>query len=261
MKLMHRAGSCDNGPCPNIFETDVPVARGAADHLVAVQGTQVTDPEALARLANMPAHETLVLVPPSLLLEYVTGTYAAGEGGDFDAYFNRFNGQVVRIETRQHYAVTEEDARIAAFRRGLPRPERSVRTSPWLRRIAFTTALGKQWQRIRIVEHPLSEYLRYQLPGYSESLAAGEEILIADRAAAPELAGLRDDFWLFDAGTPNAFALLMEYDGDGRFTGYEHTTDPEVITRCVRQRDTAAAYTVPLNTYLAQTGKPTRKTA
>ena len=64
MHLAHRAGSCNNGPCPNVFDTD-------EDDLVAVQGTSLTDPEALAQLDRMPRHESVVLVPRSLLVEYV----------------------------------------------------------------------------------------------------------------------------------------------------------------------------------------------
>ncbi|MFD7158266.1 hypothetical protein ACFV9C_26960 [Kribbella sp. NPDC059898] len=38
--------------------------------LVAVQGAQLVDADALAQLSKMPAHETVVLVPRELLLEY-----------------------------------------------------------------------------------------------------------------------------------------------------------------------------------------------
>jgi len=60
------------------------------------------------------------------------------------------------------------------------------------------------------VEHPLSEYLCYEIEGYVES-ATGEEISIADRAAHPDLATLGTDFWLFDAESVRAFAILMLY--------------------------------------------------
>ena len=88
---------------------------------------------------------------------------------EFDAWFDRFERSTFRLETLQRYAVSEEDERLRAFREGAPRPERSVRTSPWLRRIAVTTVAGKRWQRVHIVEHPLSEYLCYEIEGYVES--------------------------------------------------------------------------------------------
>ena len=77
-----------------------------------------------------------------------------------------------------------------------------MRTSPWLARIAETTAAGKSWHRIRAVSWPLTEYERYQMIGYQESAAAGDVIRIADRAAHRELAALDRDFWLFDAEGP-----------------------------------------------------------
>ncbi|WP_020392221.1 hypothetical protein [Kribbella catacumbae] len=63
MRLTHRAGTCSNGPCPNVFDTD-------DGSLVAIQGAELLDAEALAQLSQMPAHETVVLVPRELLLEY-----------------------------------------------------------------------------------------------------------------------------------------------------------------------------------------------
>lgn len=62
--LIHRAGSCDYGPCPNVFDYK------PDPELAAIQGTRLTDPEALAQLKDMPDHETVVLIPRKLLLEY-----------------------------------------------------------------------------------------------------------------------------------------------------------------------------------------------
>jgi hypothetical protein len=124
MRLAHRAGTCDNGPCPNVFDTDraglaavqgtrttdpsgatiVLVPRGllleygrvvvrtpdirvspntagpdateavyetGQDGLVAVRGPELTGPEALAQLDQMPGHETVVLIHANRLLDYV----------------------------------------------------------------------------------------------------------------------------------------------------------------------------------------------
>lgn len=172
---------------------------------------------------------------------------------EFDAWFDRFERSVFRLETLQRYAVSGEDERLRAFREGTPRPERSVRNNPWLRRIALTTVAGKRWQRVHIVEHPLTEYLRYELVSYVESAATGEDIRIADLAAHPDLAPLNEDFWLFDDDTEGAYALLMRYDDEGHFLGYDHTTDPDILKRCRVQQDLALKHAVGLNTYLAST--------
>lgn len=64
MRLIHRAGPCENGPCPNVFDTD-------EGDLVAIQGTELVDTAALAQLSLMPKDETVVLVPRKLLEEYI----------------------------------------------------------------------------------------------------------------------------------------------------------------------------------------------
>lgn len=73
------------------------------------------------------------------------------------------------LETLRACAVPGEEDRLRAFRLGLPRPERPVRTSRWLRRIAATTAAGKSWHRVRVLDRPLSEDERYRLLGYQEA--------------------------------------------------------------------------------------------
>lgn len=170
---------------------------------------------------------------------------------EFNECFDRFRVSAWRLEGRQRYTSPGEDDRIRAWRSGEPRPERSVRTSPWLRRVAVTTAEGKQWGRVHVVRHPLSEYLRYELFGYVESAAAGEEIRIADQAASPALEALGPDFWLFDRGTDSAFAVLMHYDSEGRLAEYEPTAAGAALDECCRVQDLALAHSVALNAYLA----------
>jgi len=67
MRLHRRAGSCEDGPCPNIFDVE---EAGAVEARVGVQGERLIDPEALAQLDGMPAQESVVLVPRRLVEEY-----------------------------------------------------------------------------------------------------------------------------------------------------------------------------------------------
>jgi hypothetical protein len=175
--------------------------------------------------------------------------------------FRDFQVSAQRLETLPAYSVSGEAERIAAWREGRPRPERSVRTNDYLREVAENVLAGKQRRRIRIVDHPLSEYIRYQLTGYVESAAAGEEILVAvrrggQRAAERDLSGMDQDFWLFDAGTLEQRAILLDYDEAGRFAGTREAS-PGAVAECLRWVDLAADYTVPLNAYLAAERKAT----
>jgi hypothetical protein len=166
---------------------------------------------------------------------------------DFGDCFDRFQCIAFRLETRQVYTVPAEQERIRAFRAGLALPERSPRTSPWLARIQVSTQEGKRWQRIRLVAEPMNDYTRYQLAGYKESAAAGEDIRICRLAAHRDLALSNRDFWLFD----DLVAVFLHYDAEGRFTGAELTQDPAAITQCQAERDLVLRHSMPLVRFLA----------
>lgn len=154
-----------------------------------------------------------------------------------------------RLETLQYYAGEDED--VDAFRRGLPRAQRSVVTSSYLRRLAIATLAGKRWERVHVVDSPLTDYVRYELAAYVESAAVGEDIRIGDRAVSPQLADLQQDFWLLDEAAPAAQALIMDYDGQGRFLGARRADDPGTLAWCRQARKIALRHSVPLNAYLA----------
>lgn len=172
-------------------------------------------------------------------------------GEEFAALFDTFQHTAFRLECLQAYDVSQEAEAVRAFREGRPRPERSVRTSPWLRRVAVTTAQGKRWSRVRVVDYPLTEYTRYELVGYVESQAAGEQIQLADH---DQVGDLGPDFWLFDAGTPGACAVLMRYTVDGKIEGFDLVTDPAHLERLHAIQSAAEAHAVPLNAFLAEVG-------
>lgn len=170
---------------------------------------------------------------------------------DFDALFDSFRSSVFRLEGLPAYA-GEEDDRLHAFYSGQPLPERSVRTEPWLARIALTTITErKSWLRVRVVDEPLTEFQRYQLEPYRESQAAGEQIRIVTRTA---LADDGPDFWLFDPGTPQARGIVMHYSSDYRWLGADLVTGSAELAELDERRLQATAKAVPLNEFLADAG-------
>ncbi|MGH3930353.1 MAG: DUF6879 family protein [Pseudonocardiaceae bacterium] len=169
---------------------------------------------------------------------------------DFDAVFDRFRVSAFRLETLPRYA-DDEGEEYALFLAGEQLPERSPRTVPWLRRVADTTAAGKHWQRVHVLSQPLTDYLRFELVGYQANAEAGEHVRLADRGAHPQLATLHQDFWLFDAETPDAFARPLRYDDTAHLVGFDLTEDPLFIERYRRERDLALAWAVPLPEYTA----------
>ena len=180
---------------------------------------------------------------------------------EFEAVFDQFTESAIRLETRQSYAVPEEAGLLAAWHEGRPLPEQSVVTSPWLAKMARGVMGDKTWARARIVEFPLSEYLHYELAGYIQSAACGEEIVIADRSSCPELAALQRDFWIFDMGTTAEFAVLLTYDDRGTLTGIDHTRDKKALRECKTSLVTACRHAEPLSAFLARYREARRRAA
>lgn len=171
--------------------------------------------------------------------------------GDFDALFDAFATSVVRLEALPRYDVGgAEGDRIAAWRAGKPRPLRTVRTDPWLARIATSTVLdGKDWRRARIVDDPLTDYQRYQVTGsYRESQSVGEQVTITLR---PSVDDEGPDFWLFDDGLPGARGAVMRYDDAGHWLGWELVDDPAELRAMAVRVERVLEQAVSLNEYLA----------
>ncbi|MDS1268712.1 hypothetical protein RIF23_00215 [Lipingzhangella sp. LS1_29] len=62
MKLRKIGTTSQNGGCPTLYETDTGE--------IVVQGDRLTDPEALAHLANVLPGEDFVVVPRELLTRF-----------------------------------------------------------------------------------------------------------------------------------------------------------------------------------------------
>jgi hypothetical protein len=117
--------------------------------------------------------------------------------------------------------------------------------------IRQVTAAGTRIYRVHVVDLPLTPYLCYEMAAYQENLAAGEEVFIAARSSHRSLAGLREDFVLFDPGTGHQAVVWMRYDALGRITGRDYSDDPADIARARRDRDVAVSHAVPLAEFAA----------
>jgi hypothetical protein len=168
---------------------------------------------------------------------------------EFDALFDGFAATVARLEALPAYAVGGAEAeRLRAFREGSPRPLRSVRTDPWLARIAVSTVTsGKSWMRVRVVDEPMSDYQRYQLQSYRESQAVGEQVYLARHTVAGDV-GV--DFWLFDEDGERPLAVLMHYYPDGRLDRRELVEQLDRVADLAARLHRVEALAVPLNEFL-----------
>jgi hypothetical protein len=170
--------------------------------------------------------------------------------------FGDFRASAWRLETLPAYLVQEEAEQIRAWHDGRPRPERSVRNDDYLREIAANVLAGRDRRRIRLADHPLSEYVRWELAAYAENAVVGEEIRVTVRreggtVLVPVLDQVALDFWWFDAGTEDERAVLLDYDHEGRFTG-EHLASAVDLAWCRRLWAAAERHSAPLNEYVAR---------
>lgn len=160
--------------------------------------------------------------------------------------FDTFERSVFRLEQLQRYLVPQEAEQLEAFKASRGVTLATAETDPWLARVAADVAAGKTWTRVRIVEHPLTDYTLYELQVYQETAVLGEWIGVADRAAGPALEQLREDFLIFD----DRLIVRMRYDQEGRFLGADLAEDHALDTYR-RRRDLALTHAVPLADYSA----------
>lgn len=170
--------------------------------------------------------------------------------------FGEFSVSAQRLETLPAYSVSEEAEQIRAWRAGRARPERSIRNDDYLRSVAADVLDGRERSRIRVVDLPLSDYVRWEFDGYTENAAAGEQVRIAVRSGgSPEaqkaLEAVSWDFWLFDFGTEDEQAVLLEYGQDGKFVDAHLATQVD-LAHCHRVWQAAWQHSVPLNEYRAR---------
>jgi hypothetical protein len=173
---------------------------------------------------------------------------------EFAALFKRFRHTAYRLENLQAYGVGYEDESFRAFAVGEPLASDPAREE-WTAMIRDAAAERKIFQRVHLVNEPLSEYLLYEMEWwYGPNAEAGDDVRIlpAWRVPASERAALDTlrDYWLFDS----CDLWVMNYDDDGRFRFAEQVSDPETVVRHAYWRDAALHYAIPYATYLHQAG-------
>ena len=121
---------------------------------------------------------------------------------------------------------------------------------------ATAAASGCRIRRVHVVDLPLTAYLRYEMAAYRENIDAGEEVGIAVRSWHPDLAGLTEDFVLFDPGLEHPAMVWMRYDDQGQLADRAYSDNPADLARAARSREVALAHAVPLHEFvsLADTG-------
>ncbi|AZM46553.1 hypothetical protein DMB38_12670 [Streptomyces sp. WAC 06738] len=236
------SGSGNNG-CPTLYE-DLDSGE------FVVQGVLDDDPEDAAQLRHLAPGEAAVVVPRELLANFAPKeaipTRETIGFDDFDGMFSTLAHSAWRLETRRRYASDERTETYRQFARG-----EAVHwdlDDPWCAERREQTALGKRYERVRIVDEPATPGQLYLLDNARRNRAVGEDIRILTRAQAAELTLPDDDFWIFDS---RVVALLHFDDGD-EITGIDLVTNPaEVLIYC-QAREAAWHHATPFERFEPQ---------
>lgn len=157
--------------------------------------------------------------------------------------FRQFEHTAFRLEVRRAYGVPEEDEGFQRFLAG--RPVDLAWHEPWLKLMREQTGAGKRVDRVRVIDEPPSDYLRFSLHCTPYNNAAGEDIRYLPRRAAHE-AELPDyDYWLFDSRR----VAYLRFAPQDRFLGVVLDDAPQAAVQHGYWRDTAWHYALTLDQY------------
>ncbi|WP_226966697.1 DUF6879 family protein [Streptomyces phaeolivaceus] len=235
-------GSGVNG-CPAVHE-DLDTGE------VIIHGPALTDPDDLARLRHLGEGEVPIVVPRELLVDF--GPNEATRVPDiigldeFDRLFTQFKHTAWRLESRRRYASDEVTETYAQFVAGDP-VDWEGRDAEWCAERREQTALGKRFERVRVVDMPPTPGQLYLLDNARRNSAVGEHIRQLRRVDADRLHLPHEDFWIFDS----RLVALLHFDGADNLVNVELITEPVEVNRYVQARDAAEHFAVPYEEFSA----------
>ncbi|MFF8961555.1 DUF6879 family protein [Streptomyces globisporus] len=233
-RLRFLGTTSDDGDCPTLYEVE-----GTTD--ILVQGDCVTDPEQLAQLRDVKDSETFVLVPRELLVRFAPRTTAPEmvPFSEIAPLFREFKHTAFRLETRHGYASDRNSLKWGRWKSGA-----DISAEPdnaWRENVRAQTAQGKRFERVRLVDQPLTEGQQFLLASGRSNVAAGEDIRNLPRGEADRL-GLPDhDFWLFDSRLLARFV----FDEDDTTLGVVLSEDPAEVVLACQARDASWHHAKP----------------
>lgn len=110
------------------------------------------------------------------------------------------------------------------------------------------TALGKRFERVRVVDSPPTRGQLYLLDNARRNSAVGETICSLRRADADRVGLPQEDFWIFDS----RLVALLNLDDAGNLVNVELIREPAAVLRYAMARDAAMHYAVPYEEFAAQ---------
>ncbi|WP_327401213.1 hypothetical protein OG194_14085 [Streptomyces sp. NBC_01288] len=236
-------GSGVNG-CPAVHE-DLDTGE------VIIHGPALTDPDDIARLRHLGQDEVPIVVPRELLVDFgpkeVTRVPNVIGLDEFDRLFTQFEHTAWRLETHRRYASDEVTDTYAQFTRGEP-VDWDGKDAEWCAERRAQTALGKRFERVRIIDSPPTPGQLYLLDNARRNSSVGEDIRNLPRADAERLQLPEEDFWIFDS----RLVVLLNFDDTDDLVNVELITEPVEVNRYAQARDAATHYAEPYEEFAAR---------
>jgi hypothetical protein len=243
MKLTMLGTVSDVGNSPTLYRTD----RGT----LVVQGWRVPDPEAIGARA-VPSNEVLTEFPIDLLR---FAPNALSEGGvanltdeAFYALFDGFHTSGLRLESRAHTNVPDEQEEVRKFLAGQLSHDRVDLPKFWTDMLNHHAEHGRTLRRVRVMDDPLTDYNRYMIFSARRNVAAGEDIRFLPRRTANALDLPDHDFWVFDS----VRLVELRFSADGRPLGHDLIVDAAIAARHYQWIEKAYAAATPWADYIAE---------
>lgn len=123
--------------------------------------------------------------------------------------------------------------------------------SPYLSKLARSRERGILRRRVRTVDFPIHDYLRYEIESYKLSNKYGEDVLFAERAIVVDCMQstvVTNDYWLFD----DKIVLLFHYTKDGRWLGEELVETESAVQPYLLLKQCLLEHALPMDTFLSE---------
>nr|MDT0662104.1 hypothetical protein [Micromonospora sp. DSM 115978] len=161
----------------------------------------------------------------------------------FQKLFLNFEHAAFKFEVRRAYGVRSEDLPFQQFLQGHDPGIEWLRE--WLDLMESQISTRKRVERVRVVDDPPSDYLRFEISITPHNLAVGEDIRYLDRDLAEELGLPHHDFWLFDSRK----LAVLHFGDDDTFLGFETIDGVHDILQHCYWRDVAWTRAVRFTDY------------
>ncbi len=155
---------------------------------------------------------------------------------------------IFRLEAIPEYNVPEDLIAFEKWKR--KKSDLDEASKKWLENLDKTKERGVKMQRVRVVQLPLSDYVKYEMNFWKHSIRNEEEILFLleneYRKAIQTLNFKPRDFWMFD----DKVLIIFHYDETGDFVKEESITDEKTIKNYLGLKQKLLQLTIPMEELL-----------